>query len=87
MREFIRKEITFWNLMRKNEWIERLDCNSKMSKMSSISKLTESFIMELEDDYPSTVYTIFKIGDKVESSYLLEQRCNFCKVSNKKLTI
>jgi hypothetical protein len=48
---------------------------------SSIAKITEQFINNLQKDYPSTTYTIGKIANKLQNQNDVKKRCFFCKVS------
>lgn len=50
---------------------------------SSLQEETESFIYRLQEEFPSTVYTIFHTGDKlkIKKKSVDERRCYFCFVS------
>ncbi|GLH09716.1 uncharacterized protein GBIM_14759 [Gryllus bimaculatus] len=45
---------------------------------SSIQRLTEKFITELQKDFPSTVSTIFRTGDKLTSEGTRNVECKTC---------
>ena len=81
MREFISKEITFWNKLNNNDFVEIEDLMTKKSSKSSIGKITEQFVNYLQKDYPATTYTISKIGYKLQNQNELKKKCLFCQVS------
>jgi len=45
----------------------------------SIKKLTEDFLVGLQDNFPATIPTIFKTGDKLSMSEVSEEQCCLCK--------
>lgn len=81
MREFISKEVAFWNRLNGSTFIEIEDLMTKKPVKSSISKITEQFINNLQKDYPATTYTISKIGYKLQNQTEFKKRCLFCQVS------
>lgn len=82
MREFVKKEVTFWNLMRDNIYVEWIKFTTKTRPNSSIEKLTEFYINGLEKDFPSTVYTIFKTGNKLMKPKEYSKKCHLCQVNS-----
>jgi cytoplasmic tRNA 2-thiolation protein 2 len=78
LREFVSKEITFYNRMR-NVWFNSsLDLGTKLNKKASLGKMTESFINGLQTEFPATVYTIFRIATKLRPSTINDKKCLFC---------
>ena len=47
---------------------------------SSLTKLTENYINGLEHDFPATVYTIFKTGNKLKHPDSNGSKCSVCQV-------
>lgn len=81
MREFISKEVVFWNNLVGCRYVVIEDLMTKKSAKSSIAKITEQFINYLQKDYPATTYTIGKIGYKLQNQNNLKRKCVFCNVS------
>lgn len=79
MREFVSKEIAFWNRLSNAAFVEIEDLLTKRSAKASIGKICEQFINYLQKDYPSTTYTIGKMVYKLENQNELK-RCAFCQV-------
>ena len=80
MREFLGKEITFYNRLLDCDFVEIEDLQTRKASKSSISKITEQFINYLQKDYPATTYTITKIGYKLQNQNDLKRVCFFCQV-------
>ncbi|XP_074603114.1 cytosolic thiouridylase subunit 2 [Brevipalpus obovatus] len=85
MREFVAKEIAFWNLKRSNDYVDWLTLTTMKPVNSSLMKLTESYINGIEKDFPATVYTIFKTGNKLKYPDENVSKCDFC--ASKKDTV
>lgn len=83
MREFVIKELVFYNIMHKVKFFTTPTVTSKLSIKSSIRKLSESFTFGLEKNFPATVYTILRTGNKLKSNESDNEvkKCIFCKVS------
>ncbi|KAG1657749.1 Cytoplasmic tRNA 2-thiolation protein 2-A [Nymphon striatum] len=80
MRELLSKEIAFYNFIHKIPFAPNVEIATETNLNSSIQRLTEEFINGLQRDFPSTVSTIFKTGDKImtttqHQNYL----CVICK--------
>ncbi|KAI1297290.1 Cytoplasmic tRNA 2-thiolation protein 2-A [Halotydeus destructor] len=84
LREFVSKEIQFYNRSKEVPFVENIDLLSKQSTKSSISKLTEAFINDLQTGFPATVYTLYKISSKVKPYQLTEEKCSLCGANNDK---
>ena len=82
LREFVSKEIEFYNNLQKIYYDEVENLGTKKSVKASLSKLSESFINGLSNDFPATVYTLFKISSKVEPSQGSDQKCLLCGVND-----
>ncbi|RWS17008.1 cytoplasmic tRNA 2-thiolation protein 2-A-like protein [Dinothrombium tinctorium] len=78
LREFVKKEIVFWNQMRKVKYRETQTLTTKRDKNASLSKLTEAFVTSLERDFPATVYTIVRTGNKLKPLEKAEIKCSLC---------
>jgi len=81
MREFTAKEIAFYAVMKKIKYTVKPTLVTNSSIKSSIRRLTESFVNGLQNEFPSTVYTIFKTGNKLKSCDRNDQKCIVCHVS------
>lgn len=44
-------------------------CHIKSSPVASIGRLTEEFVVTLQANFPATISTLFRIGDKLKSNY------------------
>ncbi|KAK2154340.1 hypothetical protein LSH36_270g00007 [Paralvinella palmiformis] len=81
MREFTAKEVVMYNNLNdvKNIFIPNL--STKADSYSSIEQLTEMFVSGLQAEYPNTVSTIFRTGEKFDlskSNSQSEQTCCMC---------
>lgn len=81
MREFVSKEIAYWNRLSNGAYVEIEDLMTRRSAKASIGKICEQFINHLQKDYPATTYTIGKIGYKLQNQNDLKKPCAFCQVS------
>nr|XP_023646536.1 cytoplasmic tRNA 2-thiolation protein 2 isoform X1 [Paramormyrops kingsleyae] len=68
MRDYTSKEIAFYNRMFgvASVFIPSLD--TKVSEKASIQHLTESFVTRLQTDFPSTVSTIYRTSEKLQTA-------------------
>ncbi|XP_077982237.1 cytoplasmic tRNA 2-thiolation protein 2-A-like [Glandiceps talaboti] len=64
MREFIHKEIAIYNRYHSIEPIIIPTLTTKVSVNASINQLTEAFVNGLQVNFPSTVSTVFRTGEK-----------------------
>ena len=77
MREFSKKETVLYCLLHGLDLPRTFPTFSTgKSKFCSIEKLTEDFVLGLQEDFPATVPTIFKTGGKLETS----DKKNVCKI-------
>ncbi|XP_015243153.1 PREDICTED: cytoplasmic tRNA 2-thiolation protein 2 [Cyprinodon variegatus] len=68
MREYSAKEIAFYNHLFKVPTVAVPNLETKTSDKSSIQRLTESFVTKLQTDFPSTVSTIYRTGEKLQTA-------------------
>ncbi|KAK1161979.1 hypothetical protein AOXY_G18238 [Acipenser oxyrinchus oxyrinchus] len=68
MREYSSKEIAFYNRMFKVPSVFTSALDTKAPEKASIHRLTESFISKLQTDFPSTVSTIYRTSEKLNTA-------------------
>ncbi|XP_027863661.1 cytoplasmic tRNA 2-thiolation protein 2 isoform X1 [Xiphophorus couchianus] len=84
MREYSAKEIAYYNHMFKVPSVVVPNLDTKTPDKASIQRLTQSFVTKLQADFPSTVSTIYRTGEKLQtaggSSSAAEdaERCVLC---------
>lgn len=82
MREFLQKDLAFYLRFRKlHLLVLKTSLETNMAIKSSINRLTENFLNTLAEEFPSTIYTVFKTGNKITStkgSVDCNARCQFC---------
>uniref|UniRef100_A0A8B9GV65 Cytoplasmic tRNA 2-thiolation protein 2 n=1 Tax=Astyanax mexicanus TaxID=7994 RepID=A0A8B9GV65_ASTMX len=85
MRDYSSKEITFYNRLFGVESVFTPSLDTKAPDKASIQRLTESFIIKLQADFPSTVSTIYRTSEKLHtasspqnSSAELSAKCLLC---------
>ncbi|XP_075941650.1 cytoplasmic tRNA 2-thiolation protein 2 isoform X1 [Anarhichas minor] len=80
MRDYSAKEIAYYNRMFgvPSVFIPSLD--TKTADKSSIQRLTESFVTRLQADFPSTVSTIYRTSEKLQTckSSSTADHCDRC---------
>ncbi|XP_040573574.1 cytoplasmic tRNA 2-thiolation protein 2 [Lepeophtheirus salmonis] len=80
MREFSRQEIEFYNCF--NRLIPPFPEHSRFEGVrgETIQKLSEKFVVGLQEDYPATIPTIFRTGDKLSANKYVEEtkKCLLC---------
>ena len=65
MREFMSKEIALYNFFNNVETVQIMTLGTMTHSHASIDRLTEEFVSGLQADFPFTVSTIFRTGDKL----------------------
>ena len=65
MREFMSKEIALYNFFNSVETVPIITLGTMAHSHASIDRLTEEFVSGLQADFPFTVSTIFRTGDKL----------------------
>lgn len=89
MREFSNKELIFY--LKLQPYVDSNELPFKQNDVvtgkpikSSINRMTENFLLQLQEDFPSTLYAIFKTGNKIASvkqEQVDVKRCQFCWVN------
>lgn len=86
MREYSQKEIAFYNRFFSVPSIFIPALDTKAPENSSIQRLTETFITKLQVDFPSTVSTVYRTSEKLNTCTpegrdddLLQERCLLCQ--------
>lgn len=82
MREYMAKEIAFYNHFFGVPTVITPPLSTKRREKTSIHRLMESFLLGLQADFPSTISTVYRTGEKLsaapaEASSEL-QRCLLC---------
>ncbi|XP_068078329.1 cytoplasmic tRNA 2-thiolation protein 2 isoform X3 [Danio rerio] len=67
MRDYSSKEITFYNRMFHVPSVFIPGLDTKSHDKASIQRLTESFVTNLQADFPSTVSTIYRTSEKLHT--------------------
>ncbi|KAK1905948.1 Cytoplasmic tRNA 2-thiolation protein 2 [Dissostichus eleginoides] len=67
MRDYSAKEIAYYNRMFSVPSVFTAGLDTKTADKSSIQHLTESFVIKLQADFPSTVSTIYRTSEKLQS--------------------
>ncbi|GIY52837.1 cytoplasmic tRNA 2-thiolation protein 2 [Caerostris extrusa] len=65
LREFLNKEIGLYIHFNDCSYFVLPNLSTKTDTKSCIQRLTESFIVNLQKDFPATVFTIFRTGGKL----------------------
>ncbi|EDV25973.1 uncharacterized protein TRIADDRAFT_55610 [Trichoplax adhaerens] len=65
MREFLTKEVANYLTLKSIDYRTRLSLTTMKPVKSSIERLTENFVTDLQASFPSTVNTICRTGDKL----------------------
>ncbi|XP_065205039.1 cytoplasmic tRNA 2-thiolation protein 2-A [Planococcus citri] len=84
LREITTKEVTFYNVFNELEVPAAPSLISFFNSSDSIHGVTEEFICGLQEEFPSTVYTIFHTGDKLKNSDGCDEK-NTCIMCNNKI--
>ncbi|XP_076019303.1 cytoplasmic tRNA 2-thiolation protein 2 [Genypterus blacodes] len=81
MRDYSAKEIAFYNHMFHVPSVFIPSLDTKAVDKASIQRLTETFVTKLQADFPSTVSTIYRTSEKLQSacrSSSAADRCHSC---------
>lgn len=73
------KELAFYNQL--NNLVPISVKQSQVNPYSSVQDLMKKFVSELQVNYPATVTTIMKTGDKLALTCEDNQKCKLCQVS------
>lgn len=80
LREFPRSEVLSYAELYN---LEAVELTSMIPEKTSIERLTESFINGLQTEFPSTISTVFRTGDKLslnENTETTSNTCPLCQV-------
>ena len=82
MREFMTKEIALYNFFNNVETLLIPTLGTMSHSHASIDRLTEDFVSGLQADFPFTVSTIFRTGDKLSVKEVSEDvtACALCGI-------
>ncbi|XP_074501750.1 cytoplasmic tRNA 2-thiolation protein 2 [Sebastes fasciatus] len=78
MRDYSAKEIAYYNHMFSVPSVFMPSLGTKTKDTSSIQRLTESFVIKLQADFPSTVSTIYRTSEKLQKSSSTADQCDRC---------
>ncbi|XP_029306319.1 cytoplasmic tRNA 2-thiolation protein 2 isoform X2 [Cottoperca gobio] len=68
MTEYSAKEIAYYNRMFRVPAVFTASLDTRTADKSSIQHLTESFVIKLQADFPSTVSTIYRTSEKLQTA-------------------
>uniref|UniRef100_A0A1A7YBI8 Cytoplasmic tRNA 2-thiolation protein 2 n=1 Tax=Iconisemion striatum TaxID=60296 RepID=A0A1A7YBI8_9TELE len=68
MRDYSAKEIAFYSYMFNVPTVSVPNLHTKTQDKASIQRLTESFVTKLQADFPSTVSTIYRTSEKLQTA-------------------
>ncbi|KAK2709026.1 cytoplasmic tRNA 2-thiolation protein 2-A-like [Artemia franciscana] len=81
MREILQDEVEKYVEVKEIEVLEAFAQPEVMSRLSSIGTLTQDFLSSLQKDFPGTVPTVFRTGDKLTTAVKQDgEKCSFCKM-------
>ncbi|XP_041866781.1 cytoplasmic tRNA 2-thiolation protein 2 [Melanotaenia boesemani] len=78
MREYSAKEIAFYNHMFSVPSVVTPGLDTQISDKASIQRLTESFVTKLQADFPSTVSTIYRTSEKLQTACRISSATDDC---------
>ncbi|KAL3972543.1 erythrocyte membrane protein band 4 [Sarotherodon galilaeus] len=81
MRDYSAKEIAYYNHLFTVPSVVIPSVDTKTVDKASIQRLTESFVTKLQADFPSTVSTIYRTSEKLQSACMKSsgaERCDRC---------
>ncbi|XP_026283226.1 cytoplasmic tRNA 2-thiolation protein 2 isoform X1 [Frankliniella occidentalis] len=88
--ELSSKEVTYYSVFHELESIYIPSLCTKASSDSSIHNMSKQFVMELMENFPSTVSTVFRTGEKLGSTNTTntcETEDNLCIICQMKLDV
>lgn len=80
MREFTSKEVALFNVHRGVPFRVQTTPSTAREARASISRLTEKFVNGLQEDFPATVSTVWRTGDKIGSRPRARGASNSCRL-------
>ncbi|XP_054279048.1 cytoplasmic tRNA 2-thiolation protein 2-B [Macrosteles quadrilineatus] len=79
MRDLSKKELVFYNVFHDLIPAHVPSLLTKAEPHSSIHRLTESFLTDLQDGFPSTLSTVFRVADKLTTNPEDKIICPLCQ--------
>lgn len=73
------KELAYYNIFNEIEPVTTGLNKEKQSSTSSVNKLITKFVTDLQENFPSTVKTVVRTGDKLTCEKT-GNMCDICKV-------
>uniref|UniRef100_A0AAQ6IDB6 Cytoplasmic tRNA 2-thiolation protein 2 n=1 Tax=Anabas testudineus TaxID=64144 RepID=A0AAQ6IDB6_ANATE len=78
MRDYSAKEIAYYNHLFNVPSVFIPSLDTKTADKASVQRLTESFVIKLQADFPSTVSTIYRTGEKLQTARLSSSTADHC---------
>ncbi|XP_070772191.1 cytoplasmic tRNA 2-thiolation protein 2 [Enoplosus armatus] len=78
MRDYSAKEIAYYNRMFNVPSVFIPSLDTKTTDKASIQRLTESFVTKLQADFPSTVSTIYRTSEKLQTACKSSTTADHC---------
>lgn len=78
---YVRLNVKLDQLIRSNDYLNKISIITDASPDTSIQELSRRFIGNLQDNFDSTVSTVFRTGDKISTSLKpsnMNKNCKFC---------
>lgn len=87
LRIFELKELVYYNIYNNLEPLHLID-NKSATKQQTLHNLLNKFVNDLQTNYPATISTIVKTGEKlcVDQKNIEEDRCTLCQGPIKRMT-
>ncbi|XP_067135612.1 cytoplasmic tRNA 2-thiolation protein 2 [Centruroides vittatus] len=81
VKEFLNKEIAMYNHFLNIPYQVKQTLSTKSDNKASILRLTENFVVGLQSQFPATVSTIYRIGNKLcaDSDKISKNKCILCQ--------
>ncbi|KAM9345047.1 cytoplasmic tRNA 2-thiolation protein 2 [Symphorus nematophorus] len=78
MRDYSAKEIAYYNRLFSVPSVFIPSLDTKTTEKASIQRLTESFVTKLQADFPSTVSTIYRTSEKLQTACKSSSTADHC---------
>lgn len=80
MREFSSKEVALFNVHRRVPFRVHKAPSTARDSRASIARLTGTFVNGLQEDFPATVSTVWRTGDKIASRSCARTAASSCRL-------
>ncbi|XP_039281627.1 cytoplasmic tRNA 2-thiolation protein 2-A [Nilaparvata lugens] len=83
MQEYGSEEIEYYNKFHELNSIKDYSCRISMKPIDSIQNLTKKFVTDLQENFPSTVSTVYRTGAKLSignEDSNVNEKCALCQV-------